>query len=209
MESLLLLKKNRFEKIGEEIRFKDTENELHLAAMALHLRDKTTPNVEFLLIATHLKSEKTEEGEKIRQKQMGWLLNHLSHVNIPIILACDMNANPIKNKNGYEPLCYREVTQLFGFESVYVKGQGREPEFTTFKKRKDIVDKHTIDYIFVKNGRWKVSALLQIETVLDMNSSSSVIPNWNYPSDHFAIGCKLHWSGNNTMDGKQCPCTIK
>ncbi|ETO17901.1 hypothetical protein RFI_19405, partial [Reticulomyxa filosa] len=103
-----------------------------------------------------------------------------------------------ENQNGYEPLCYKEV-KSFGFESVYVKGQGAEPEFTTYKKRRNAADKHTIDYIFVKNGIWKVAELLQIKDKLDMDSHSSVIPNWNYPSDHFAIGCKLHWKFANSF----------
>ncbi|ETO36562.1 CCR4-NOT transcription complex, subunit 6-like protein, partial [Reticulomyxa filosa] len=139
-------------------------------------------------------SEKSEEGEKIRQDQIHCLFNELLDIkDIPVILCCDLNANPEKNKNGYNPLCYEQLTEG-GFESVYVRGDSKEPAFTTFKRREHGVDKHTIDYIFLKNVTCNVTHLLDIPEVGDDESNSkNFIPNWNYPSDHFAIGCKLQW----------------
>jgi len=160
-------------------------------ALAAHLKHKANENMEFVIMATHLKSDKTEEGEKIRMEQVQCLFQELIDVrDIPIILCCDLNANPEKNKNGYDPLCYEELKKV-GFESVYVKGRKMEPVYTTFKKREHGVDKHTIDYIFVKNIPCQVTHLLHIPHIED--NSSSLIPNWYYPSDHFAIGCKLQW----------------
>ncbi|ETO20185.1 hypothetical protein RFI_17034, partial [Reticulomyxa filosa] len=91
----LAFKKDKFEKIGSVIRIKDSENEHHVVGLALHLREKQSgKNNEFVIVGTHLKSEKSEEGEQIRQKQVRWLLDHFSNIRLPIILACDLNANP-------------------------------------------------------------------------------------------------------------------
>ncbi|ETO36211.1 hypothetical protein RFI_00849 [Reticulomyxa filosa] len=212
----IAFKKDKFEKVGDEIRIRDDQNEvfsgkqnkkLYLCIYSyVHIRIQfpfplfsslfLSPNsnmfafphchlhvFEFLIVGTHLKSEKSEQGEKLRQKQIQYLLNRFLDSNLPIILSCDLNANPI-------------VCKKFGFESAYVKGQGKDPEFTTYKKRPEAADKHTIDYIFVKTDNWIVTELLQIKDQLEINADYSVIPNWNYPSDHFVIGCKLRWGGD-------------
>ena len=46
--------------------------------------------------------------------------------------------------------------------SSYNKGNGGEPEYSTFIKRKNTEATHTIDYIFWKGDGWRASKLLSI-----------------------------------------------
>ena len=106
-----------------------------------------------------------------------------------MVLCCDLNANPIINKKGYAPLCYTSMTagsNTLKLSSAYNRGNGGEPEFTTFKLREKGADKHTIDYIFLKGKKWNVTKLLSIP-------NDGMIPGWNYPSDHFSIMVQLCW----------------
>ena len=63
---------------------------------------------------------------------------------------------------------------------------GGEPEYTTYKKRENGEDKHTIDYIFLKSDGLRVSTLLSIP-------SDGTTPDWNYPSDHFSFMAQICW----------------
>ena len=85
------------------------------------------------------------------------------------------------------------MTKELGFESVYVKATGSEPLYTTWKYREHGRDKHTIDYIFLKHGQtWKIHEILTVPEG-DDHDERFRLPNWNYPSDHFAIGCKVEF----------------
>jgi len=64
----LFFKKDKFEIAGDVQ--KVYSKELTKAfALAVPLRPKFIKNVEFLMIVTHLKSAKTQEGEATREKQ--------------------------------------------------------------------------------------------------------------------------------------------
>jgi len=62
-----------------------------------------------------------------------------------------------------------------------------EPAYTTWKKRADGVDKHTIDYILYQPSKdVRVSAYLEIPNEKTVNQET-LLPGWEYPSDHFSI----------------------
>eukprot|EP01084_Bolivina_argentea_P270082 459166_1 len=106
----LIYNANKF-KICGKIQQIDCDNDAKIFGLAVPLKINKI-NKEILVVVTHLKSKKTEEGEEIREKQINLLLNELikNENNLPIILCCDLNANPIQNKKGYDPLCYNSIT---------------------------------------------------------------------------------------------------
>lgn len=166
-------------------------SDLKVTALAVPLRIKALDET-VLFVTTHLKSKKSEKGEQIRERQIRALLGNGGLVqnegNLPVLLCCDLNANPVQNKNGYDPLCYDAVTKELGYRSVYRMAMGgQEPEYTTFKQREHGVDRHCIDYILVDDARWSVGQYLDIP-------DDGLIPNWNYPSDHFSLCARLTWT---------------
>ncbi len=69
------------------------------------------------------------------------------------------------------------------------KANPKEPPYTTWKLRKHGTDKHTIDYIFVKNAEFEVVDFWSIPQ--GDEKRLALIPNWDYPSDHFAISATI------------------
>jgi len=185
----LIYNAEKFEICGD-VQQIDSDNKEKVFGLAVPLKINNGINEEILFVVTHLKSTKSEQGEELRERQINLLLKELikNDKDLPVVLCCDLNANPIQNKKGYDPLCYTSITDKnnLGFESVYKLANGAEPEYTTFKLRETGTDKHTIDYIFIKNGNWNITKILQIP-------NEGMIPNWNYPSDHFSILAQLTW----------------
>jgi len=173
-----------------------SDNAEKVTALAVALR-RVDNDHEALFVVTHLKSTKSEKGEQHRKRQIALLLGELvaNPRGLPIVVCCDLNANPVRNKNGYEPMCYEHMTRELGFESAYKLSTGAEPEFTTYKLREHGEDKHCIDYIFLKGsdeGRFQVQRVLQIPDI-----AQGRIPSWNYPSDHFSIAAELSWQSKD------------
>ncbi|ETO18341.1 nocturnin, partial [Reticulomyxa filosa] len=82
---------------------------------------------------------------------------------------------------------YQEVYDGLRFASAYKSLNGQEPNYTTWKKRKGGEDKHTIDYLFFQKSKGvEVSSLLEIPNEHVVNRES-LLPGWEYPSDHFSI----------------------
>eukprot|EP01084_Bolivina_argentea_P231761 390738_1 len=190
---------NKFKCINENniqyINMKKNKEKITALAVPLVFTLKNNIQKEILFIVTHLKSTKTQQGEELRERQINLLLKELikNENGLPMILCCDLNANPIKNKKGYEPLCYNSITNKnnLGFESVYKLANGNEPEYTTFKLRPHGEDKHVLDYIFIKPKTcWNINKVLDIPN----KNSEELIPNWWYPSDHFSIVAQLQWN---------------
>jgi len=176
------------------------ENEKKVLGLAVPLRLKSIDQ-EILFIVTHLKSTKSQSGEELRREQIQLLLTDLikNERSLPVVLLCDLNANPVANKKGYDPLCYNAITDAQGlnYKSVSVIATGAEPEFTTWKLRQHGTDKHVLDYIFLHGGQWNVTQLLSIPAPQDAKLDA-LIPNWHYPSDHFAIMAELTWSSDDS-----------
>jgi len=175
---------------GQIERIASDQNDQKVTALAVPLRIDAMDK-EVLFVVTHLKSTKSAKGEAIRESQIKALLGDNGLLrnprNLPVVVCCDLNANPVQNKNGYDPLCYEALTsQDMGFQSVYRMAMGQEPQYTTFKKRAHGEDKHCIDYIFVDRDGWNVTKYLDIP-------DGGLIPSWSYPSDHFSLCAEMTW----------------
>jgi len=195
----IIYKQGKFELIGDVQKIDMKQNKEKVFALAVPLVCKqSTSHIEFLMVCTHLKSTKEQEGEELRERQIRLLFSELikNERNLPIIFCADLNANPIKNRNGYDPLCYNALTNSeFGFRSCYRMALGKEPEYTTWKLRANGTDKHVLDYIFINNNKWEVVGYLQIPEIPEASKEvKSLIPSWNYPSDHFSLMVELAWS---------------
>lgn len=193
---LLLFKRSKFELCGDVQRI-DPDNKEKVWGLAVPLKVKAIGQ-EVLFVVTHLKSTKSQQGEELRERQINLLLKELvrNEGGLPVVLTCDLNANPVVNQKGYDPLCYQSLTDPdnLGYQSAYRTALGAEPEYTTFKKRESGVNKHTLDYIFLRGGQWKVTQYLKIpEVVADENTQYGLVPDWHYPSDHYSIMCRLSW----------------
>ena len=190
----LIYKTDKFDKCGD-VQQIASNNKEKIFGLAVPLKIKNIDQ-DALFIVTHLKSTKSQEGEELRERQINLLLKELvkNEKNLPVILCCDLNANPVQNKKGYDPLCYNSIVNKdnLGYESVYKLANGSEPEYTTYKLREHGTDKHVLDYIFLKDGKWNIYEILDIPSASNENKDS-LIPNWHYPSDHFSIMAKLVW----------------
>ena len=190
----LIYKTDKFEKCGDPQHI-GSDNKEKVFGLGVPLKIKNIDQ-DVLFIVTHLKSTKSQEGEELRERQINLLLKELikNDKNLPVILCCDLNANPVQNKKGYDPLCYNSIIDKdnLGYQSVYKLANGAEPEYTTYKLREHGTDKHVLDYIFLKDGKWNIYEILDIPAASDENTES-LIPNWHYPSDHFSIMAKLTW----------------
>jgi len=172
-----------------------SKNKEKINALAVPFKFKLNNNkiIDLLVITTHPKSTKDEEGEKLRVRQMKLLLSDIikeeNLKNRFVILACDLNSTPVNHVKGYPPLCYRTLTQDYQLQSVYrlVSGNDQEPPFTTLKQREHGVDKHCLDYIFIKNNnadtKYDIIGHLDIPQIKD----DVFLPNWFYPSDHLHL----------------------
>ncbi|ETO06834.1 nocturnin, partial [Reticulomyxa filosa] len=82
---------------------------------------------------------------------------------------------------------YQKTYNKLRFTSAYKSLLGSEPKYTTWKKRKGGEDKHTIDYLFFQHFKGVVvTSVLNIPDERTVNRES-LLPGWEYPSDHFAI----------------------
>ena len=79
-----------------------------------------------------------------------------------------------------------------GYRSIFTVAGQKEPDFTTWKLRKHGTDKHTIDYIFMRYGKWRVINYLEMPDFAD-KTAKSLIPSWSYPSDHFPLVFDIDW----------------
>eukprot|EP00811_Abedinium_folium_P005046 NODE_14647_length_1095_cov_7.121901.p1 GENE.NODE_14647_length_1095_cov_7.121901~~NODE_14647_length_1095_cov_7.121901.p1 ORF type:complete len:251 (-),score=80.11 NODE_14647_length_1095_cov_7.121901:284-1036(-) len=117
------------------------------------------------------------------------LLERVHSKGLPCIIAGDLNATPVQGKLDYPSVVYPTTLQhALGLQSVYALALGSEPPYTTWKRRGEREEKHTIDYIFV-------SPDFGVERVLLMPADEDVdatrLPGWRYPSDHFALMADL------------------
>jgi len=82
---------------------------------------------------------------------------------------------------------YKENSWEVNLTSAYCEALKKEPDYTTWKKRKGGEDKHTIDYIFFQKS--KGVSLLSYLDIPDEKSvnKETLLPGWEYPSDHFSI----------------------
>lgn len=170
-------------------------------AVLVSLRCRRSDRV-LTVAVSHLKADKTADGELVRTGQVEQLFARLAlqstSVGSGCVLVClDMNASPL-DKSDYAAAAYsRAFTQSIAMGSAYGPPcAAAEPAFTTWKHRpaKDgaaaqadglAEAKHTIDYILYSLGalrlceRWAIPAEERI--------APTRMPGLQYPSDHFAL----------------------
>jgi mRNA deadenylase 3'-5' endonuclease subunit Ccr4 len=202
-------RRSHFSIVSEDLtqRVTDQQNDTLSLALAVKLKHQQS-GLEFWAVASHFKSDKDRKGEALRVSQAKSLFGKDEPLlelgdDDPVIFGCDLNANPVINRHGYAPRCYEWLTAADGggLTSAYKQGLGAEPELTTAKKRVDGVDRHTIDYIFYRSlpSSQKVSSVLQVPLL----PSGKLIPDWYYPSDHFAIGVEITFNDPSKDDSDE------
>jgi endonuclease/exonuclease/phosphatase family metal-dependent hydrolase len=84
--------------------------------------------IPMAVATTHLLAAKTPEGERTRSQQINQLLGRLQQLNLPCIIALDMNAALQEFFSALHALeAYNEVMQnSLKFESAYIKALGAE-----------------------------------------------------------------------------------
>jgi len=197
---VVIFKKDKLKLSSVPIFIDMMKNEEKINALVVSLtytfktHNNSIVNIDLLVIVTHPKSTKDEEGEKLRVRQLKLLLTKLipeeQLKNKFVILACDLNSTPKYHNQNKDPLCYSYLSNHYQFQSCYklFSNDENEPEFTTIKKREGGVAKNCLDYIFVKNNTDNVD--FDVVGCLDIPScdnNSLLLPNWFYPSDHYAL----------------------
>ena len=153
-----------------------------------------------LFAVTHLKSTKRAKGEAWRARQIACLMRQIRSGEqaqaLPVVLCCDLNANPVTSDKGYAPQCYAVLTgeDRLGFASAYKRALGAEPEWTTNKRRAGGAERHCIDYIMLKDKEGAQGGAMQVAQVLEIPERQWTVPNWYYPSDHFSLLATLTWN---------------
>jgi mRNA deadenylase 3'-5' endonuclease subunit Ccr4 len=143
-----------------------------------------------VFVTTHLKSTKTEEGERVRLRQFTQLQDRIdmfarANYTRDIIIGADLNASPKENK--YHPLTYDLLT-TYGYVCAYCDFYGKE-HFTTIKYRikegQPVKTEDIIDYILHSTeGRLRPIRLLGMP---DKSLVSEGLPSDEYPSDHLYL----------------------
>lgn len=139
----------------------------------------------FDLIITHLKSEKNNNGEKIRMEQMKYLLENVKTSKRHIIVG-DFNSSPNDTNKNYPSLVYPLLNNL---KSAY-STNNIEPSYTTWKIRTNEDEiKHTIDYIMFTP--LSIKCLQKLSIPLEKDIDDCRLPSYRYPSDHFSLCIKF------------------
>mmetsp|Transcript_105992 Transcript_105992/g.187745 ORF Transcript_105992/g.187745 Transcript_105992/m.187745 type:complete len:385 (+) Transcript_105992:80-1234(+) len=146
---------------------------------------QTSGSVPFVVAVTHLVAPKNRKGERTRAQQVLQLVDRLHAKGLPCLITTDLNASPIQGSKDYAPEAYPvATTHTLRLHSAYADILGSEPEYTTWKRRGDHEDHHTIDYIFLSES-------LSVSRVLLPPDGKEVdparFPGWRYPSDHVAL----------------------
>jgi mRNA deadenylase 3'-5' endonuclease subunit Ccr4 len=177
------------------------ENMSQNAAVVL-LEDKNSPNKErFLVCSAHFKAKFGFEDVRFAQAQK--LMNDLWKIQeweridelYPNIILCtDLNEGPDGNTYALLRTRYRSAMCLLG--------DGKEPEYTTIKKRSDRVSRFTSDYVLYDNTSYcsrenvKMTPIRHFE--IPPVSAFDYLPNEKYPSDHFLICVGFRLVSRNT-----------
>jgi len=161
-----------------------------------------SPQDNILFVAlTHLKAK--PGFEDIRLQQGAMLIDNLFEFtkgdkNAPCVIAGDFNDIPSSlvcrymEKGKGSSAAGRQFASNFQLlKSAYKHYDFTESEpYTTFKKREVIV-KRTIDYLFYTPGSLTVSKLLEIPT---SESLTELLPFSKYPSDHLSIMAEFQFT---------------
>lgn len=134
----------------------------------------------FCVGVTHLKSK--AQFEKLRLSQGNHLLNEMKRFACtkPFMICGDFNATP--NEQVYKHYISSTTPRLNSGYATYNK---IEPDFTSWKYRKEGESKYTGDYIWYSCDDFKMIGLLKLPSVELIGKIG--LPNEKYPTDHLAL----------------------
>merc|ERR1712098_538349 len=161
------------------------------------LEDKVTGK-KFAVVTAHLKAGDKADfraGKIQHGGLMADMINDLiKTLKVPVIYAGDLNTSPTT------PAFKAFRGKCPSMQSAYQTVLGAEQEFTTYKWRKGGdqpkkigINKQTIDFIHYSEAHWKVHRVMGHPTAEEVEKTSEgiLLPNWRYPSDHFALAADL------------------
>ena len=126
---------------------------------------------------------------------MGQLLDwlHEQRDAEPVVVALDMNAAPTRSERGsvsYDPQAYPAALShpKLRLGSAYKAVLGREPSYTTWKRRGSVELKHCIDYVLHTEHLGVGRVLLPPD---ERELGEGRLPDWRYPSDHVALAVEF------------------
>ena len=160
-------------------------NSILLEANFVH---KTTQN-PFTVFTTHLKAG--SKWSDIRMQQTESIALQLQSRN-NYVLAGDFNGEA---NEGF----YNNLKSNVGLHSVFESLLGKEPAYTTWKKRKSFeqVSKKVEDYIFFHPDTFSCSGLLNLPSVESLGSD--LLPSNDYPSDHISLVASFTFKTSNII----------
>mmetsp|Transcript_12139 Transcript_12139/g.21946 ORF Transcript_12139/g.21946 Transcript_12139/m.21946 type:complete len:403 (-) Transcript_12139:850-2058(-) len=172
----------------------------------VHETDRIQSKHGFILCGTHLKSEKSENGERIRQVQAKELilaarkLRKFVEQNYSVellgeFIIGDMNARP-NSFGGYAPLVYEAFLTDGFYTCAYeplpvMESEAESGLFTSHKFRetngREVETKTWIDYIF-----YRIQDECAVYSILELiESVPNGLPCVNYPSDHILLAANF------------------
>ena len=214
---MMLLRRNRFSPLQIKVLYLTDPMSGSLSnqnAILALVRDTQAEKV-LLFVTSHLKAKSGELNAALRNSQAKEILSEISlflstqtDSDIPVFLCGDFNGSPqellyssilmspITFQSIYNPLEAFECSDSIAPKSVQdaiLRYSIGEPQFTTWKFREDGGEKKsTIDYMFLRS-----SARLECQSVYELPNEEDLsyrgLPSSNYPSDHLALACRLHW----------------
>jgi len=157
------------------------------------LRNKSSKKI-FTVVTSHMKSGTKPKDAALKALHAKTMGAKLKELGVPVILACDFNAKP--SSEAFKILC-KSAPHI---ASAYEQYNGKETAFTSAKWRKggdqpkksgkQVVE--TIDFIFYTKGVWRCTGVLNIPAREKLGKL--LLPDWNYPSDHFCIAADLEFA---------------
>jgi len=167
------------------VRFSDGSSDVSAVAL---FRDLATEQ-ELVLASAHLCPGKDEAAELRRHSQVKQLLDHIQRFSgpVPVILATDLNAEPVATEKGGLPRAVPAVLEhQLGLQSAYI-----DPPYTTWKRRPKGEVCRVIDYMFFTVEAFQRVALLSLPSSEEMPEER--LPCHSYPSDHLSLMAVLRF----------------
>lgn len=185
----LFYRKDKFKLLeAKHVNLKNNGVETNQTGLVCKLKFQDNDHLIYVAVV-HLKAK--SGYQELRHQQGKYLLEYLAKQlgPEPIIVCGDFNAST------KEPVYQDFNDSELGLKSVYKESSAdqKEPKYTTWKIRAGLDGGNTescktIDYIWIR-GNLKLTSVLSIPN--DAAIGPNRLPSYQYPSDHFALACKL------------------
>ena len=193
----LFWKKEKFELVSSYHQEYKVGNQVMIVAVLKH-----RPTKQSIVVAvTHLKAQRNEANELIRQRQVEELIQCVEDVanqvkanddvdQVPTVIAGDFNSDPPCQLDTKDS-CIETLIGQKGCETGFVYAYGADPTgdlYTTWKTRGPKTVRRVIDYI-VYRGNLECKAILDVPSEEELEEAK--FPGLRYPSDHLMIAAKF------------------